>query len=114
MNRSGASGDDDQADEDRKQHRQRPELSHTQGPFAATVALEPAGRRTRSSDLPKSQNPGTAISAPSQPDGTHTEIAAAGTLQTPGGPAVSRHGALYVTYRSPSPGIGEVLRITLH
>lgn len=46
------------------------------------------------------------------PDGTRTEIAD-GQLTAPGGIAVGKDGALYVTNNSISSGIGEVLRITL-
>jgi glucose/arabinose dehydrogenase len=45
------------------------------------------------------------------PDGTRTEIAP-GALTAPGGIAVGADGALYVTNKSVSSGIGEVVKIT--
>lgn len=53
-------------------------------------------------------NPGRLVKI--APNGTRTEIAA-GSLIAPGGIAVAADGTLYVTNRSTSPTIGEVLRI---
>ena len=47
------------------------------------------------------------------PDGTRTEILSPGQLRAPGGIAIGSDGALYVSNRSLSPIIGEVLRIDL-
>jgi sugar lactone lactonase YvrE len=47
------------------------------------------------------------------PDGTRTEILSPGQLRAPGGIAIGSDGALYVTNRSLSPVVGEVLRIEL-
>jgi hypothetical protein len=58
-------------------------------------------------------NPGTdgALWTVSRHGGTKRMELPAGTLTMPGGIAVGRHGALYVTNRAGSPGDGQVLRI---
>ena len=55
-------------------------------------------------------NPGRLVRI--APDGTRTEIVAA-PLRAPGGIAIGDDGALYITNRSVTPTIGEVLRIEL-
>lgn len=55
-------------------------------------------------------NPGRLVRI--APDGSRTEIAA-GMLRAPGGIAIGHDGALYVTNRSVSSTIGELLRIDL-
>jgi len=47
------------------------------------------------------------------PDGTQTNIVSGSPLFAPGGIAVGTDGALYVTNRSTSPTVGEVLKIEL-